>query len=256
MTEQLGPLAGRRVLITGASRGIGADIAAAIAAAGADLVLSARGGPALAELAAALTARHRVEARAVPADLAEPGAPDRLAEEAWAVFGGLDVLVNNAGLSYPERVGDLDAAHLDTTLAVNLRAPALLAARIGARMAGAGGGSIVHVASAAGLRPLEEHFAYSIAKAGLLMASKTLALELGPAGVRSNAICPTVTLTDMGRTVWLDHPDKAGPMLQRIPLRRFAEPSEVSATVVWLASDASSMVNGVELPVDGGYLVS
>jgi len=88
------------------------------------------------------------------------------------------------------------------------------------------------------------------------MATRVLALELGPYGVRANSICPTVTLTDMGQKVWLDHPDKAAPMLERIPLRRFAFPREVSSVALWLASDAAAMVTGVELPVDGGYLVS
>jgi NAD(P)-dependent dehydrogenase (short-subunit alcohol dehydrogenase family) len=172
------------------------------------------------------------------------------------VFGGLDVLVNNAGISHPELVIDLTADHLDDVLNVNLRAPSLLAARVGAAMAGAGSGSIITVASAAGLRALTEHYGYCISKAGLVMATKVLALELGPSGVRANSICPTVTLTDMGQKVWLDHPDKAAPMLQRIPLRRFAFPREVSDTAIWLASDASAMINGVDLPIDGGYLVS
>jgi NAD(P)-dependent dehydrogenase (short-subunit alcohol dehydrogenase family) len=88
------------------------------------------------------------------------------------------------------------------------------------------------------------------------MATKVLALELGPAGVRANSICPTVTLTEMGQRVWLDHPDKAAPMLQRIPLRRFVYPREVSQTAVWLASDAAAAINGADLPVDGGYLVT
>jgi len=90
----------------------------------------------------------------------------------------------------------------------------------------------------------------------LIMATKVLALELGPSGVRANAICPTVTLTDMGQRVWLDNPVKAAPMLSRIPLGRFLQPAEVSAAAVWLASDAASMINGVELPIDGGLLVT
>lgn len=88
------------------------------------------------------------------------------------------------------------------------------------------------------------------------MATKMLALELGPAGVRANALCPTVVLTDMGQRVWGDHPEKAEPMLARIPLRRFVQPREVAAAAVWLASDESAMINGVDLPVDGGLLVS
>ena len=123
-------------------------------------------------------------------------------------------------------------------------------------MAAAGGGAIITIASAAALRPLAEHYAYSTAKAGLVMATRTLALELGPQGVRANSICPTVVLTDMGQRVWGDQPDKAAPMLARIPQSRFAQPHEVSDVAVWLASDAASMVSGTEIPVDGGYLIS
>jgi NAD(P)-dependent dehydrogenase (short-subunit alcohol dehydrogenase family) len=249
-------LAGKRTLITGASRGIGADLSRAFAQAGASLVLSARSADGLATQAAAVAAEFDVPVTGVAADLSDPGEPERLAGEALAVYGGLDVLVNNAGISYPELVVDLSTAHLDDVLNVNLRAPSLLAARVGAAMAAAGSGSIITVASAAGLRALGEHYGYCISKAGLLMATKVLALELGPSGVRANSICPTVTLTDMGQAVWLDHPDKAAPMLARIPLRRFAFPREVSETAVWLASDAAAMITGVDLPIDGGYLVS
>ncbi|HEX8510379.1 MAG TPA: SDR family oxidoreductase [Propionibacteriaceae bacterium] len=249
-------LAGKRTLITGASRGIGADLSSAFAAAGASLVLSGRDPDGLARQAAQLAAEHGVPVEVVAADLSNADEPERLAHDAGAVFGGLDVLVNNAGISHPELASDLTAEHLDDVLNVNLRAPSLLAARVGAAMAAAGAGSIITMASAAALRPLSEHYGYCISKAGLVMATKVLALELGPSGVRANSICPTVTLTDMGQKVWLDHPDKAAPMLERIPLRRFAFPREVSEAALWLASDASAMVNGIDLPLDGGYLVS
>ncbi len=250
------PLSGRKALITGASRGIGADIARAYAAAGADLVLTARDGAALAAPAERLAAEHRVRTAVLSADLADPDVPDCLWDEASGLMEGLDVLVNNAGLSHPETVEALDTARFDETLQVNLRAPALLAARAGAAMAASGGGTILTIASAAALRPLVEHFAYSTAKAGLVMATRTLALELGERGVRANSICPTVVLTDMGQRVWGEQPDKAAPMLARIPQSRFAQPREVSDVAVWLASDAASMINGAEIPVDGGYLVS
>lgn len=250
------PLAGRRALITGASRGIGADIARAFAAAGADLVLSARDAASLEAPAARLAAEHGIRTAVLAADLGDLDVPDRLWAEASALMEGLDVLVNNAGLSHPETVEALETAHFDETLRVNLRAPALLAARAGAAMAASGGGAIITIASAAALRPLVEHYSYSTAKAGLVMATRTLALELGERGVRANSICPTVVLTDMGQTVWGEQPAKAAPMLARIPLSRFAQPREVSDVAVWLASDAASMINGAEIPVDGGYLVS
>lgn len=249
-------LDGRRTLITGASRGIGADLARAFAEAGASLVLSGRDGEALAAQAEELAVTYGVRTAVVAADLSQPEAPERLAEQAADIFGGLDVLINNAGISYPEMITDLSTDHLDEVLQVNLRAPSLLAARVGATMAAHAGGSIVTIASAAALRPLPEHYGYCISKAGLVMATRMLALEFGGSGVRANSICPTVVLTDMGQTVWGDHPDKAAPMLARIPLDRFAEPREVSEVALWLASDAASMINGVDIPVDGGYLIT
>ncbi|MBF6175970.1 SDR family NAD(P)-dependent oxidoreductase [Nocardia blacklockiae] len=248
-------LDGKRVLITGASRGIGADLAEAFAGAGATLVLSGRGGDALSSQARKLAEQYGIEAAGVAADLSEPDAPARLADEAAAVFGGLDVLINNAGISHPEMVTDLTAAAFDEVLTVNLRAPALLAAAVGKAMAEAGGGAIVTVASAAALRALPEHYAYCTSKAGLVMATRVLALELGPHNVRANSVCPTVVLTDMGRKVWGEE-TKSAPMLARIPLGRFAVPAEVSATTLFLASDLASMINGVEVPIDGGYGVS
>lgn len=202
-----------------------------------------------------LEQQYGVRVTAVAADLADPDAPTRLAAEAAAVFGGLDVLVNNAGISHPEMVTDLTTASFDEVLTVNLRAPALLAATVGAAMARTGGGSIVTVASAAALRALPEHYAYCTSKAGLVMATKVLALELGPDGVRANSLCPTIVLTEMGRKVW-GAEAKAAPMLARIPLGRFATPAEVSATALFLASDLASMINGVDVPIDGGYAVS
>ncbi|GAB2712617.1 glucose 1-dehydrogenase [Nocardia thraciensis] len=248
-------LDGKRVLVTGASRGIGADIAETFAGAGATLALSGRDPAALTQQARKLERQYGVRAAAIAADLAEPEAPARLAADAVAAFGGLDVLINNAGISHPEPVSGLTAAAFDEVLTVNLRAPALLAAEVGAAMAAAGGGSIVTVASAAALRALPEHYAYCTSKAGLVMATKVLALELGPSGVRANSICPTVVLTDMGRKVWGED-EKSAPMLARIPLGRFAVPAEVSATALFLASDMSSMINGADIPIDGGYGVS
>lgn len=172
-------LAGKRTVITGASRGIGADLAHAFAAAGATLVLSGRDAVALHAQADLLRAEHDVDITVVAADLAEPAAPEELAAAALAAYGGLDVLINNAGISHPQMAVDVTPALLDDVLNVNLRAPSLLAARVGAAMAAAGSGSIITMASAAGLRALEEHYGYCIAKAGLIMATKVLALELG-----------------------------------------------------------------------------
>jgi NAD(P)-dependent dehydrogenase (short-subunit alcohol dehydrogenase family) len=246
-----GVLAGRRALVTGASRGIGAAVVTGLAAAGADVVLSGRDVASLQAVAASVPG---VRTAVIPADLADAASVEQLAASALDVFDGLDILVNNAGITFPELAADLTVSAWDMTMAVNLRAPALLGARIGAAMAADGGGSIVNVASLAGLRALTEHYAYSASKAALIMATKVLALELGPSGVRANAVCPTVVLTEMGQQVWGEK-EKAAPMLARIPLGRFGVPSDVADAVVWLASDASAMVNGAELALDGGFTV-
>ncbi|WP_335330560.1 SDR family NAD(P)-dependent oxidoreductase [Mycobacterium kyogaense] len=246
-------LDGKRALITGATKGIGADIARAFAAAGAHLVLSGRDEAELAQARQALGDEYGVEVRTAVTDLSVPEGPTALSRTASEAFGGLDILVNNAGISLPESVVATTAENFDATLAVNLRAPALLAAQVGALMVEQGtGGAIVTVASAAALAPLPEHYAYCASKAGLVMATKVLARELGPHGIRANSVCPTVVLTEMGQRVWGEEA-KAAPMIARIPLGRFAVPHEVSDAVVWLCSDAASMINGVDLPVDGGY---
>jgi NAD(P)-dependent dehydrogenase (short-subunit alcohol dehydrogenase family) len=253
MRDMSGVLAGRRALVTGASRGIGAAVAAGLAEAGADVVLSGRDRVALEAVAASLPGDVRTAV--IPAELADAAEVERLAASALEVFDGLDILVNNAGLTFPELAADLTVSAWDMTMAVNLRAPALLGARIGTAMAADGGGSIVNVASLAGLRALAEHYAYSASKAALIMATKVLALELGPAGVRCNVVCPTVVLTEMGQQVW-GAQAKAAPMLARIPLGRFGVPSDVADAVVFLASDAAAMINGAEIPLDGGFTVA
>jgi NAD(P)-dependent dehydrogenase (short-subunit alcohol dehydrogenase family) len=246
-------LDGKRALITGATKGIGADIARTFAAAGAALILSGRDESELAAARSSLTDEFGIEIETVAVDLAQPDGPDRLAGAAVAAFGGLDILVNNAGVSHPAPVIATDPDLFDATIAVNLRAPALLASAVGKSMVEQGtGGSIITVASAAALAPLADHYAYCASKAGLVMATKVLARELGAHGIRANSVCPTVVLTEMGQRVWGEEA-KAAPMLARIPLGRFAIPREVSDTVLWLASDAASMISGVDVPVDGGY---
>ena len=246
-------LDGKRALITGATKGIGADIARTFAAAGASLVLSGRDRAELSAAESALAQEYGCRVSTATVDLAEPDAPMDLARRATEAFGGLDILVNNAGISHPQPVTEIDPQKFDETIAVNLRAPALLAAAVGRAMVAQGtGGSIITVASAAALSPLPDHYAYCASKAGLVMATKVLARELGRYGIRANSVCPTVVLTEMGQRVWGEQA-KAAPMLARIPLGRFAIPREVSDTVLWLASDAASMVSGVDIPVDGGY---
>ncbi len=241
---------GRTAIVTGATKGIGRDIALAFARAGAGLGITGRNQQELREVAAeARAAGVRCEARA--ADLASAAECIAVAEHFTALFPAIDVLVNNAGLSIPEKLVELDAGHWDTTLAVNLRAPALISKVIARKMIAAGGGAIINISSNACLAGIEEHAAYCASKFGLDGLTKVMAVELGPHHVRVNAVAPTVVLTPMGTRVWGD-PRKADPVKARIPLGRFAQPGEVTAAVLFLASAGAGMIHGETLIVDGG----
>ncbi len=243
---------GKIALVTGGCHGIGEAISTGLARAGADVVVSGRDAEALTGFAAVLAEHTGVRTWTVPIDLADADAPAALSERAHELTGRIDILVNNAGISIPAPAAEVDIADWDRVMAVNLRAPALLAAAVGARMARSGGGRIVNVASVAGLRALREHYSYCASKAALVMAGKVLALELGDRGVRVNTVCPTVVLTEMGQRVW-GPPEKSGPMLARIPNGHFAQPHDVADAVVYLASEAAEMLNGTELVIDGGF---
>jgi len=174
-----------------------------------------------------------------------------MAEHFVSLFPAVDILVNDAGLSFPEKLVDLDVAHWDATLAVNLRAPALITKVIAAKMIAQGYGAIVNISSNASVAGIEEHAAYCASKFGLDGLTKVMAVELGPHGIRVNAIAPTVVLTPMGSQVWGD-PKKADPVKAKIPLGRFAYPKDITAAVLFLVSEGAAMIHGETLIIDGG----
>jgi NAD(P)-dependent dehydrogenase (short-subunit alcohol dehydrogenase family) len=241
---------GKTALVTGATKGIGRDVALAFAESGCSIAATGRNPEALAELAAEVEAKG-VKCFTFKADLANAEECFRLAEYFLQETGGIDILINDAGTSFPERIVDLDVQHWDTTLAVNLRAPILITKTIAPHMIESKKGAIVNVSSNAGVAGIEEHAAYCASKFGLLGVTKVMAVELGPFNIRVNAVAPTVVLTPMGTQVWGD-PAKADPVKARIPLGRFAYPKEVSDVVLFLSSDASSMINGETVLIDGG----
>jgi NAD(P)-dependent dehydrogenase (short-subunit alcohol dehydrogenase family) len=241
---------GKSAIVTGATKGIGRDIALALAAAGCRVAATGRNGGELRSLAKEIEAAGG-ECIVHAADLADAGECEAMAARFCAELGVVDVLVNDAGLSIPERILDLDAAHWDRTLAVNLRAPALVTKVVAKAMIASGGGAIVNVSSNACMAGIEEHAAYCASKFGLDGLTKVMAVELGPHNVRVNAVAPTVVLTPMGDQVWGDSV-KAAPVKARIPLGRFALPSEVTAVVLFLASPAAAMIHGETILIDGG----
>ncbi len=241
---------GMSVLVTGASKGIGRDIALAFARTGATIAATGRNDSELASLKAEIVACG-VSCFVFKADLADANACLAMAEAALKAMGKIDILVNNAGISFPERLIDLDLTHWETTLAVNLRAPALISKVAARDMMGRHQGVIINISSNACMAGINEHAAYCASKFGLDGLTKVMAVELGPHGIRVNAVAPTVVLTPMGTQVWGD-PHKSDPVKARIPLGRFLEPREVADLALFLASDGAAMIHGETILLDGG----
>ena len=250
MNDRVDEFRGKTAIVTGATKGIGRDIAASFARAGCNLGVTGRNEAELREVAEEASALG-VVCWAHQADLASARECVEMAEHFAKLFPVIDILVNNAGLSYPEKVVDLDIDHWDTTLAVNLRAPAIISKVIARKMIEQGHGVIINISSNASLAGIEEHAAYCASKFGLNGLTKVMAVELGPHNIRVNAIAPTVVLTPMGTQVWGD-PQKAAPVKAKIPLGRFVQPSEVTSAVFFLASEGAGMIHGETLVIDGG----
>ena len=244
-------LAGKKALVTGATKGMGRHAAVALAHAGAEVFLSGRNEGELAECAEEVRALGQ-RAETQTAELADVDAVRRLGEAAIETMGGIDVLVNNAGVALLEPVLDVTVEKWDAQLDVNLKAPFFLAQTVARAMVESGrGGKIINIASTAGLIGVPEHAAYCASKGGLLTLTKTLAFELGPHNIQVNAICPAIVMTPMGRQVW-DHPGVREPALEKMPVGRFGKEVDVSAAVIYLASSASDWMTGSQLVVDGG----
>ncbi len=242
---------GKRALVTGATKGLGREIALKFAEAGCDIAATGRDQGELDSLANEVSAMGR-RCEIMKADLASTEETLRMAEHFLEVMQPLDILVNNAGVALLENVVNLDPEHWDTVLNVNLRAPALISKAVANHMIANGEGVIVNISSAAGVTGLKEHAAYCASKFGLVGLSQVMALELGPHNIRVNVVAPTVVMTEMGIKVWSD-PAKSKPMLAKIPLNRFAQPVNIADAVMFLASEEASMISGVVLCVDGGY---
>jgi len=244
-------LANQRALITGASRGLGAEIAAVFADAGADLVITGRDAAGL-EATRQMVASKGRRCFCVEADLATEEGPRLVGSKALEFFGTVDILVNNAGLVFVEDLLDTSLEHWEQTQRVNLRAPFLLAQTVVPKMIDQRRGKVINISSlAGGLAPLG-HGAYSASKAGLNLLTQTMAAEWGRFNIQANAVAPTVILTEMGQKVWGD-PAKGDPMKARIPARRFGEPIEVADLVLFLASSASNFIGGQVIRLDGGF---
>src|SRR5512135_2532315 len=230
-------LEGKRALVTGASKGIGAEIAAVLADAGADVAIVGRDAAGL-ELTRQIVLREGRRCLVIEADLRSVEGPRSAGERALEFFGTVDVLVNNAGVVYAGSFLNTPLEHWEETQAVNLRAPFLLAQTVVPKMIEQRRGKVINLSSLAGVTAPEGHAAYSASKGGLNLLTKAMAAEWARFNIQANAVAPTVVLTEMGRKVW-GASEKGEPMRARIPSGRFGRPVEIADLALFLASAAS-----------------
>ncbi len=242
-------LEGRVAVVTGGSSGIGRAIAAALAGAGARVVLIARREPPLRETVAGLPAGR---AAYVTADLGERGQVRRAGEDAARVFGEPDILVNCAGVNLRPPMDELDETAWDQTIAVNLDAPFLLGQRYGPGMARRGYGRIVNVASQQSFRAFGNSGAYGAAKGGLVALTRSQAEAWSARGVCANALVPGFVVTPLVTHI---PPERHAAMAERTMVGRNGEPADFAGAAVFLASAASAYVTGQAIFVDGGFSV-
>ena len=243
-----GQLAGRRVIVTGAARGIGAAIAATFAEHGAHLALLDLDGDACHHTAA------RLGATAFAVDLGDPFSATSVTTDAITSLGGVDVLVNNAGILLFAPLLDITVEDWDRTFDVNVRSMLLTTQVVARAMIATGtGGSIVNMASMGGKvgSPAQAHYAAS--KAAVISLTRVSAMELGPHGIRVNCICPGYVLTEMGAATRTD--DMVATWSSLSPLGRCAQPEDVADMALFLASEQGRYCTGQAMNVSGGMVM-
>jgi glucose 1-dehydrogenase len=244
-------LGGRVFVITGAAGGIGRAIASSAVAAGASAVLLDRDGAACEALAQTLRTEGG-QALGIECDTSDEASIAAAAGQIQREFGRCDILVNNAGVLRPGPLDTLSPAEWNALLAVNVTGYLLCAQAFGRAMRDAGRGSMVHVASIAAHHPQPRSGAYSVSKAGVAMLSRQLALEWGPAGIRSNVVSPGLVRTPMSEPFYSE-PGVTERRTALVPSRRIGTPQDIGDAVLYLASDRAAYVNGAEIVVDGGF---
>lgn len=246
-------LKGKVAIVSGAGSGIGRACALALAQEGASVALVGRRKNLL----------DRVEteignsAFVLTADVSKKGEAERIVEQTVSHFGGLNVLLNNAGVLHIGTAEQITEQQWDETFNTNVRAVWLLSRAVLPGMRKAGGGSIINMASVLGINGARNRAAYAASKGAVVLLTKCMAIDYGKEQIRVNAICPSFVETDLTAAVISKAPDPNSVRAERIsvhPLGRLGQPEDIAGLAVYLASDESSWVTGSIFPVDGGYL--
>lgn len=246
-------LKGKTAIVTGGASGFGAGIAQTFIAEGARVMIADINGEAAQDMATSLGD----QASAQQVDVADRASVEAMADAATAAFGTLDILVNNAGVTHlPTPLEDVTEDDFDRVFNVNMKSVYLTARAFVPAMKARGAGAILNVASTAGLSPRPNLNWYNASKGWMITATKTMAVELAPSGVRVNAICPVAGETPLLKSfMGEDTPEIRAKFLSTIPLGRFSTPQDMANAALFLCSDEASMITGTALEVDGGRCI-
>ena len=245
-------LKGKRVLISGGSRGIGKATAQRFLEEGAIVFFCGHDAGDVDSTIQEFTSLGKIDG--IACDVSLEGDVNRLVQAAEAFLGSFDVLVNNAGIAWQEDFLAITPENWDRIMAVNLRGQFLVAQAVARKMVAAGkGGVIINMSSTNGLVGEEQYAHYNASKGGIMLLTKTMALELGKFGIRVNALCPGYILTPLNREIYPVQMVEAY-IDQKIPLKKAGQPEDVAAAYAFLASDDAAFIHGTGLVIDGGQI--
>jgi 3-oxoacyl-[acyl-carrier protein] reductase len=244
-------LSGKAAIVTGGASGFGAGIVRKFVAEGARVMVADINGDAASALA------KELGATAQQVDVSKNASVAAMVEAAYAAFGRLDILVNNAGVSHlPAPLDEISEADFDRVLAVNVKSVYLAARHVVPRFKAAKSGVILNIASTAAVSPRPRLSWYNASKGWMVTATKSMAVELAPLGIRVNAINPVAGETPLLKTfMGEDTPEMRAKFLSTIPIGRFSTPADIGNAACYLCSDEASMVTGVAMEVDGGRVI-
>ena len=247
-------LDGKVALVVGGNKGLGQAMALALAAAGADVAVAARGPAGLQETAEAIRGLGR-KGMSMSVDATQEDQVQRMVASMVETYGRIDILVNSQGIVHLQPSDEFDTEAWQRVMDVNIKSLVLCCKHVGRVMLAQGKGKIINISSVRGFQGRIGDLAYAPSKGAVNQLTHSLAIEWGPRGINVNAIAPAFTLTDMARPS-LENPVTREWVLSRIPMKRTGELEDFFGPVVFLASDASSFVNGHVLMVDGGWMAA